>query len=451
MPNTSRRILSAALIVAVLSLAAKLLATGKDSLIAFRLGTNPQLDAFVLAYMVPAFVTNVLAGSTASAFVPVFVREGVEKGAVAAGRLLGCTTAWMATALCLGACLAAPLVAIGLPLAAGSLAPGTVRDAVNFTYLLMMLLPLIGVAALWTAALNANGQFALAGLASLLTPLTVIIALWVSWDFLGIFAVLLGHLLGAALELAVVGAAVRRAGLPLVLWQKPLPPARHVIGRQFLPAAAGGVLMGSTLLVDQVMAASLGPGSVSAFLYASKVTGALLSIGSMALATALLPHLSRMVASGQIAMMRRVLWQYVALVVIVSAVLTAALIALSTPLVHLLFQRGAFTPEDTAVVSTIQKYLLLQILPFSLGVIAVRLVNALGANQILMYGALINGVVNVVLNWLLMRWMGIAGIALSTSIVYLVSCVFLWYHALRRLRQSGPRERGVTSGALQGE
>jgi len=52
--------------------------------------------------------------------------------------------------------------------------------------------------------------------------------------------------------------------------------------------------------------------------------------------------------------------------------------------------------------------------------------NALKRNSVLMYISGINVVLNIVLNWVFMRYAGVAGIALSTSVVYLVSCLLVY-------------------------
>ena len=60
-----------------------------------------------------------------------------------------------------------------------------------------------------------------------------------------------------------------------------------------------------------------------------------------------------------------------------------------------------------------------------LGILIVRLISALNSNYILMWGAVISLPLNIVLNYIFMQWIGVSGIALSTSCVYLVSFIFL--------------------------
>jgi putative peptidoglycan lipid II flippase len=96
------------------------------------------------------------------------------------------------------------------------------------------------------------------------------------------------------------------------------------------------------------------------------------------------------------------------------------------PLVRILFQRGAFTALDTSVVSHVEAWLALQVPFYVLGNMAVRLISALKRNGVLLAIAAVNTVLNAVLNWVLMWRYGVAGIALSTSIVYLVSCILVF-------------------------
>jgi len=121
---------------------------------------------------------------------------------------------------------------------------------------------------------------------------------------------------------------------------------------------------------------------------------------------------------------------------IVLAVLpaTVAAILASKAIVRLLFERGAFTAADTSLVTRIQAFYLLQVPFVVIGMLFVRLASSLQRNQILLWGAAITLPLNVVLNFILMRWLGVGGIALSTSLVFLVSCCYLMVSVHRALR-----------------
>ena len=203
---------------------------------------------------------------------------------------------------------------------------------------------------------------------------------------------------------------------------------------QYLPAVAGAILMSATTLVDQSMAAWLPVGSVSALGYGTKVSSVLMTVGAMALSTTLLPHLSALVARAEWTALRELERRLRWLLLGTTIPVTIVLVLFSAPIVHLLFERGAFSAAETATVSRVQAAYLLQVPGHLLGILYVRLISALQANRLLTIGSAINLVVNVALNVVFMRRYGVAGIALSTAGVYAVSCVYLAVSAHRRLR-----------------
>ncbi|HEY2914912.1 MAG TPA: lipid II flippase MurJ, partial [Candidatus Angelobacter sp.] len=97
--------------------------------------------------------------------------------------------------------------------------------------------------------------------------------------------------------------------------------------------------------------------------------------------------------------------------------------------------RGAFQASDTDLVSRVQMCYFIQIPFYMCGMLFVRFLSSIRRNDVLMYGSAISLVLDVSLNLVLMRKMGIAGIALSTSLVYLVAFVILGTVSLRLLCQ----------------
>jgi putative peptidoglycan lipid II flippase len=117
----------------------------------------------------------------------------------------------------------------------------------------------------------------------------------------------------------------------------------------------------------------------------------------------------------------------------VTVPITAALVVFSEPLIRIIFQRGAFTAADTRIVGRVLAFLSLQIPFYMLAQIGVRLISALKRNSMLMVIAGVNMVLNIVFNLILMRYWGVAGIALSTSFVYVVACGLVYASIARSL------------------
>jgi putative peptidoglycan lipid II flippase len=252
----------------------------------------------------------------------------------------------------------------------------------------------------------------------------------------GIQALALGTVTGVLLEATLLGWGLKAQGMSLrPQWHGIDAHVRHVAS-QYGAMVASMLLMSSTLLVDRSMAAMLAPGSVAALNYGSKIVGAVSGIVAMALYTAVLPYFSHMVVKKDWVGCQHTLKTYSYIVLVVTVPLTLGLLIFSRPLVRILFERGAFTSTDTLVVSGIQALYAFQIPFLVLAIPFTRALSSLGANHLIMYGSALALFLDVVLNIIFIKFLGVRGIALSTSVVYLLLCVFLAIAAIRQLRRA---------------
>jgi putative peptidoglycan lipid II flippase len=431
----NRKIFAAAVVVGALAMAGKLAGMWRELLVAAMFGTGDQVDAYVLAWEVPSYAINVFGSALTAALVPGFVAVRTQEGPAAARQLL---TGVLVLSLALLSVTALALAVAGpalLRLFASGFGPEKLALTAQLLYVLLPCVVLSGLATLFTGVLTADERFSLASASALAVSACSVGFLLAFGRRWGIFALAGGLVAGFALQLAVLAVGVARAGLgPLPGWRTQADAVRLVL-RQYVPMVAGMLLISSSGLVDQAMAATLGGGNAAVFSYSSRVVAVVLSVGTMALGTAVLPYFSRMVAERDWAAIQHTLRTYTWLILGATVPLTIGLVVFSRPVVRLLFERGAFTPEDTAIVGQVQAMLALQIPFYSLGILYVRLISSLKANRILMYGTVISFVLNVSLNYVLKDVFGVAGIALSTAFVYVVSLIYLSVMLKRLLRR----------------
>lgn len=433
--SVNRQILSAAIVVAICTLFVKIVAFSKESIVAWKFGTSDSVDAFLIATVVPNFIVNVVAGSLNAALIPTYIKVREQEGPKAAEKLLSssffCSLVLLgATTLCMAA--TAPLYFPWITL-------GFTAEKLALTYQLFYIItPLVllsGIITLLGAVLNAGEKFAFAALTPLMTPALAIILLLLFERSLGIFALAIGLTLGALLELFLLGRTLYRRGIILRPKWFGATASLQRVAKQYPPTIAGALLMCSTGLVDQSMAAMLPSGSVAALNYANRISSFPLLLGATAISTAAIPYLSKLVASNDWQAVRHTLRSYLKLIFLITVPCTGLLVILSQPLVRLLFQRGAFTAEETDLVAQILSAYALQI-PFYIALIfVVKLLTSLCLNHILMWGSALNLLINIALNYLLIQWVGIQGIALSTSCVICFSFFFLLVACSRYLSQ----------------
>ncbi len=209
-------------------------------------------------------------------------------------------------------------------------------------------------------------------------------------------------------------------GSPRLSLQSPHWPA--------LMSAAGVMLIGQVAMsfvgpLDQYAAANLGANANATLGYASRLLSLLLGIGAVSVGRAALPVLADVQARGDAARARAMALKWSALMVAAGAVAVAVGWVLAPWGVSVLFQRGAFTAENTQAVAHVLRWGLLQ-LPFYFGVlILVQLLASQNRYRLMAIIAVANFALKAVLNTVLAPQMGAAGIMLATSLMYALSFV----------------------------
>jgi len=425
--SVNRKIIGAAAIVAVFTAVAKVIFFGKELVTAWRFGTQDTLDAFLIAYAVPMFAINLIAGSFNSALMPVYIQTREQEGYGSANSLYASvmTLGLLFLIACTGLIvLSAPVY---LRILASGFNPDKLKLTLNLLYVTSPVIVLSGVATIRGAVLNAGEKFLAPALIPAVTPLFTILLILLGGSFLGIYSLALGLVVGQLAESYLLGLALQRRGVKSSWnWHGMDSNLRQVV-RQFLPMLAGAFLMGSNQIVDQSFAASLPAGNVSILGYGNKIISFPLQIAATAIGTSILPYFSSMLARNDWQTARQTLNRYLKLIFLTSVPLTLMFVIFSEHLVRLLLQRGAFTVADTKIVAEVQALGALQI-PFYLGgILIVRLISALKANKIIMLIAFVNMLVNITMDYLFTKLYGVVGISLSTSVVYFASFTMLLF------------------------
>jgi putative peptidoglycan lipid II flippase len=432
--STNQKIFRAALTVGSLSIIARAATVFREMVVARWFGRGDALDAFLISFLLPSFVVMLITGSLSSAAVPVILqtrRDGEE----ARNKLLSEIVLLSAAVLSATAIFLAVLAPYYLPWIAHGFSPVKLELTRKLLYLLLPWLVFNGLATVVSFILNSDEKFAIPAMTPLLTPIVTMVVVIAAAQLFGPFAIAAGTVAGSVLEASLLFYLLRKHGVRLRLRWTGIDSRLRSILTECAPLAAGAVLTVSTPVVDQAMAAMLPSGSVSALSYGNKLIGAIVALGANALGTALLPYFSRMAVEHDWFGCRHTLKRYFVIVLSATIPVTAALIALSHPIIRLLYQRGAFNAADTQLVSWIQICYAFQIPSNLIGILFVRFISAVRRNDLLMYVAGFNLVINVVLNLALMRLWGVAGIALSTSLVYLLSAALLAAISVRLLGQ----------------
>jgi putative peptidoglycan lipid II flippase len=422
--------------VGAITIMAKTAGASKAFFLARFFGSSKDLDAYLIAFLIPSLLCDALSGALVPALVPSLVEADRLDGRNSVNAIYSYS---LRRALLLMVFLAGPLIGClaFLGALAGPLGLSGLKLERELLLMMIPMLPLSAVNGVWRSLLNARKRFFIAALAPVLTPLVIIGVLFCWSTSFGIYALALGTTAGMMAELLVLGAAVHYLGYPVAPSATAAPSAAHSIHTQYRALVASNFLVGGSVFIDQAMAATLGPGSISIFNFGTRLITVLLAIGPVSLSTIILPSLSEISAERDWDRLRRSVTKYVLMSLAVVIPVTVGLISLSEPIAHLLFHRGAFGEADTKAVAVVQMCSLLQLPVATALAIVTRLVASLKANQVLLPCSVFSLVANAVLDYVLMRRYGVAGIALATTFVWTFTLALLSYVLFRWVRASG--------------
>jgi len=154
--SVSRKIFGAATVVAALTLVTQLGSIARELTVAAWFGTADCLDAFLIAFLLPLFVINVVAGSFNAAFIPTFIQVTEKKGFKVAQELFSSIMTWSIGLLILISLLLAFFAPYYLPILGLGFSPAKLQLT---RYMLLILLPVVffkGLSNIWAGVLNAE-------------------------------------------------------------------------------------------------------------------------------------------------------------------------------------------------------------------------------------------------------------------------------------------------------
>jgi len=323
----------------------------REILMSHVLGAGIVTDAFIVAFKFPNFFRRLFAeGALHAAFVPLFSRNLTQNGVESARQTAEQVFSVLVTILILFVLI----VVIATPSLMFILAPGFGRTperlqlAIDFTRLTFPYILFISLAALMTGMLNSIDRFAAGAAAPILLNMVMILSLLI-YSFLGLSP---GYMLSLAVLIAGIAQfvwlyiACWRAGLPL-RWQRPrlTPDVKKVI-TLMVPGALGAGVMQVNLFLDMMLASFLPTGSLSYLYYADRLNQLPLSMFGIAIGTALLPKLSRLLQGGQHQKALETQESAIEIALQLSIPAMVGLIVLAYPLISLIYGHGQFGSQD---------------------------------------------------------------------------------------------------------
>jgi peptidoglycan biosynthesis protein MviN/MurJ (putative lipid II flippase) len=160
-----------------------------------------------------------------------------------------------------------------------------------------------------------------------------------------------------------------------------------------------------------------------------------MTLGATVISRATLPVFAEGVANGESRRSGQHALRWAALMFVAGAVAAALIAVPASWIVALLFERGAFTAEDTEVVAVAVRFGAWQLPPYLAGLVLVSMLAGQRRYDVITAAALVSIVVKLLANLALADSLGVSGLMLSSAAMYACSAALCWIGVLRLARR----------------
>ena len=417
----------------------KMLGFGRDMTLSYFYGASNLSDAYLISITIPTVIFAFVGTGIATSYIPMYNTAEREKGTAAADAFTNTIVNFVllvATVTVIAVLLfAEPIVR----LIASGFDSETLSLAVRFTRFSILSVYFYGLVYIFNGYLQVKNNFVIPALIGLPLDLLVIFSIFLSTRT-NVYVLALGTVIAVAFEVLLLLPFVHHKGFRYHLQFDLKNPYLKRIIYLSIPVIIGVSVNEINVLVDRTIASQIAVGGITALTYANRLNLFIKGIFITSVATVIYPMISKMAAQSNMNGLKRTVSGAVNSISLLVLPASVGAMVFATPVVSLLFGRGAF--DDRAVEMTAAALFF-----YSIGMVGVgyreilsRAFYSLQDTKTPMINAAIGMVLNIILNLILSRYIGIAGLALATSISALFTALLLFVSLRKKIGSFGVRE-----------
>ena len=429
-------------LMAVIILLAKFMGLFRETLVANLYGQGMESDMLNTATQIPLlFFDMVLGVAILSTFVPIFNKYLNEEGEGAAMRFADnfitvAGSAAMVLAI-LGVLFAKPLVALMTPGYAA--VPGKVEQTAQLMQILFPSIVFTAVAYISVGILQSYGEFTIPSLISVVSNGVMILYLLFFGNRLGLVGIVSSMLVAWALQLVIQLPYLKKFGYRYHFRFDLKDQGIREAGKLAVPVLISSWIQPLCNVINMAFGSGLGDGAVSALNWANKIYIIMVGVFAYAITNFIFPKLSRLSSREEDEGFIQITRLSVGWILFLITLVCGLFLALATPIIQVVFERGAFTQSDTALCATALFYYSFGMIGYGICEVLNKSFYAIRDGRTPMIGSAIGIVVNLVSAFLLTRVLGVGGLALAAALSSL--SIALWLMLKMNQRRPGMFDR----------
>ena len=412
------------LLLLIITLMAKIVAFIKEMVLANYYGTSMISDAYVIALTVPVLLSTLLSTGLSSGFIPIYDKikstEGKEKSANFAGRVLGALIVVSLILVILYYIFDTHIITV----MSMNLSNEERRLVRVFTKICIFSIGFSCATYFAVVLLQANNRITMSGVISVPLNISIIIFIFISYQFHNALFLPIGYLVGSIIQFGMVAGVLVKSGL----WVTPLFSIKDNNVKKFI-SSIGILLIGSSVnqmnvIIDKIVASGVMSGGVAALEYGNRIIDLVSGIFIISIVTVQFPMMVR--TSENNLKFRECINAGIKNMIIFLVPISVYMVAFSQQIVSLIYERGAFDEKATFMTGQVVLGYGLGVLPIGLREIFSKVSYACSDLKTPTINAVIGMALNIVLDLILPRFIGILGLSLATSVAAFVTAIIIF-------------------------
>ena len=417
--------------VSVVAIITLIVSFFKESVFVYFYGASAVTDAYVIAIQLPTTLFSLISTAISNVALPYYSKklnqDGREIAAGYASNLMTMVTILSIAIVLLCELFAQAIISVCVPGLNGE----TAQLAATLFRMIVPTIILTELMNINTAVLNVHKSYILPSLASLFLNFTYVSFVVLLAQTKGIYAAVWGNIIGALVEFAY-SVLLRRKFLKYRWRCNPSDQDMIASVRKAVPIFVGIGAAEINKLVDTLVSSFLKAGAISMLNYASKLSSAVYTLLIQGITTVVYPELVECAAEDRDDRMADCLLTSIRLVLLIMSPIMVGGAVLSKEIITIIYRRGAFDAFAVEKTAPLFACYLVCLLFSVFRQIISRAFYSYGDTKTPMKNSFIGIVINIVLDFAVVRFLGEIGLALATTVATAIISFLLFWDIKKR-------------------
>lgn len=433
----NNKVARSAMIIIIFGMLSKFLGFIRETLIAAKFGSSMQSDTFFVALTATGLITNLFSKGISTTFIPVLSEVETKEGKVGkikhTNNMINIVIA-ISIMLIILAWFLSPLI---VKLTAKGFYGKQFDFAVQLTRIGLPMILFSGIIGSLTGFLQSEQRYISSAAIGFPFNLVYIFFLLFFSSKFGVKGLMVTSVFAVISQLLIQIPEARKIGYRYKfifnLKDKYIKKVLYLS----VPVLVGIAINDLNVIVDRTLASDLVSGSISALNYANKLNTLILGVFVTSITTVIFPLLSKESNNNNINGLKLIMGDGINFVLLITIPSTIGLIVLAKSIVVIAFQRGEFDATATMMTSQALIFYSVGLVSMALRLLITRVYYSLQDTKTPMINGAISVGFNIVLNLILVQYMGHAGLAFATSIATTIATILMFYGLKKKIGSLG--------------